>query len=101
MKKFLAELEKHPDVYNQMPGDEIINELNIKMIAKYTPLLGKDVFYKSKATKEQYVGKISGIYSDFLTVDCKYYGIGYNGTLTTTVHYRSLFSGEDELEVDE
>lgn len=99
MKKFLEELAKHPEAHTTEALETEIVKIRQKMIKKYKHHIGERALLTCKHTKEKRVVTIVGMYSDYMLLSYNYYGPDYTGSCKTTISYRSIYCGDDRLEV--
>jgi len=100
MKKFLEELKNASmNTYDIEPSSSKAKETLDSVRSRFVHLRGKKAIHTSKTMKESRVVTIKEVGPRFITVEYPYYG-DVTGTVTTTIIYNALLSGDDTLEVE-
>jgi hypothetical protein len=101
MKKFLEELDKAKSyLYNVLPNNTEADNKRKELKQLYGKLVGRRALYVNKVEKESRVVTIKGVTNHYVIVSYKYYGMEYQGELTTCINYLSLLCGDDRLDVE-
>jgi hypothetical protein len=101
MKKFLEELSKASNyMHDAIPTDTDAERKYGELRAKFASLVGRRALYVSKAEKESRVVMIKKVTPHYVMLSYKYYGLDYQGELTTCVNYGTLICGDDRLDVE-
>lgn len=101
MQKFLEELNKASTyMYNAVPIDTEAERRYKELREQFSSMVGRRALYVSKSEKEARVVVIEEVKKRYIVLSYKYFGMDYQGKLTTTVTYGALYCGEDRLDVE-
>lgn len=101
MKRFLEELAKASSyMYDAVPTDTDAERQYKELRAKFSSLVGRRALYVCKAERESRVVVIKDVKKDYVILSYKYYGMDYQGELTTCVCWGALICGDDRLDVE-
>jgi hypothetical protein len=101
MKKFLEELNKAKSyLYETAPINTEANQRRKELKELYGRYIGRRALHVSRVDKDSRVVTIKGVTNNYVIVSYKYYGMEYQGELTTCITYLSLLCGDDRLDVE-
>ena len=101
MKKFLEELSKASAyMTNDTPTDTAAERMYQELREKFRGLIGHRALYVSKTERESRVVVIEEVRDMYVLLSYKYYGMDYQGKMTTSVNFGALICGDDRLDVE-
>lgn len=101
MKRFLEELANtQAHLKDALPSKTESQRKRAELRKVYSGLINKRALHHSSSTRDSRVVRIKAVTNHYVVVAYKYYGMDYEGEISTCVGYLSLLCGEDRLDVE-